>query len=226
MQKLVVNNEFFFPEVVALLEKGQRVIIPVKGYSMLPFIRGEKDLVELEGVRLMPKASEDALSKASAENCSEAAQGKVSAENCQEETQGKASAENCPEAALDKASAGKSAGVLLETRPLEEGDIVLFRMGGKWVMHRLLSIQDGIAEIMGDGVIASREHCPVDQIFGRAVTILRSGRHAVDPRAPWQQRKARWWRKALPVRRYLLIAWRLLPWNWWILRSQHAPHRA
>ena len=199
MQKLVVNNEFFFPEVVALLEKGQRVIIPVKGYSMLPFIRGEKDLVELEGVRLMPKASEDALSKASAENCPEETQGKV--------------------------SAGKSAGVLPGTRPLEEGDIVLFRVGEKWVMHRLLSIQDGIAEIMGDGVIASREHCPVDQIFGRAVTILRSGRHAVDPRAPWQQRKARWWRKALSVRRYLLIAWRLLPWNWWILRSQHAPRR-
>ena len=212
MQKLVVNNEFFFPEVVALLEKGQRVIIPVKGYSMLPFIRGEKDLVELEGVRLVPKASEDALSKASAEKCPEETQGKASARNCPEETQG-------------KVSAGKSAGVLPETRPLEEGDIVLFRVGGKWVMHRLLSIQDGIAEIMGDGVIASREHCPVDQIFGRAVTILRSGRHAVDPRAPWQQRKARWWRKALPVRRYLLIAWRLLPWNWWILRSQHAPRR-
>lgn len=48
VRKLIVDNDEFFPQVVALLEKGQRVTIPVKGYSMLPFIRGDRDLVELE----------------------------------------------------------------------------------------------------------------------------------------------------------------------------------
>ena len=34
-------------QIEGKLEKGQKVTIPVKGISMLPFIRGERDLVEL-----------------------------------------------------------------------------------------------------------------------------------------------------------------------------------
>ena len=48
MDKLVVANDVFFARVTELLALGQKVTIPVKGYSMLPFIKGEKDLVELE----------------------------------------------------------------------------------------------------------------------------------------------------------------------------------
>ncbi len=47
MDKFLVNNEEFFAEVEKLLAEGRRVTIPVKGFSMLPFIRGERDLVEL-----------------------------------------------------------------------------------------------------------------------------------------------------------------------------------
>jgi hypothetical protein len=48
MEKWVVSNDLFFADVVASLQEGRTVTIPVKGYSMLPFIRGGKDLVELE----------------------------------------------------------------------------------------------------------------------------------------------------------------------------------
>lgn len=48
MEKMIINNDAFFAHVIEMLEAGHRVTIPVKGYSMLPFIRGEKDLVELE----------------------------------------------------------------------------------------------------------------------------------------------------------------------------------
>lgn len=48
MEKMVINNDVFFAHVIEVLDAGRRVTIPVKGYSMLPFIRGEKDLVELE----------------------------------------------------------------------------------------------------------------------------------------------------------------------------------
>ena len=144
-----------------MLRSGQKVIIPVKGFSMLPFIRGELDLVELEAAK-----------------------------------------EYVPE------------------------DIVLFTVGGRYVMHRLLSIKDGIAEIMGDGVSRGKEHCPVEDIHGRAIRILRGAagregrpRREVDPRSRGEIRKARMWRKFLPVRRYLLIAYRLLPWNWKINRK-------
>lgn len=48
MEKMVISNDPFFAEVVRMLNEGKRVRIPVKGYSMLPFIRGEKDEVWLE----------------------------------------------------------------------------------------------------------------------------------------------------------------------------------
>ena len=48
MEKMVIANDPFFAEVVRMLGEGKRVRIPVKGYSMLPFIRGEKDEVWLE----------------------------------------------------------------------------------------------------------------------------------------------------------------------------------
>lgn len=50
MEKMTVNNEAYFGNVITLLRKGKKVTIPVKGTSMLPFIVGEVDLVVLEGV--------------------------------------------------------------------------------------------------------------------------------------------------------------------------------
>lgn len=148
MEKLIVPNDEFFAPVVELLEQGKRVTIPVKGYSMLPFIRGERDLVELE------KADE-----------------------------------------------------------YVPGDIVLFHLGGRWIMHRILSISDGRADIMGDGVLRGHEDCPLENICGRAVAILRSGVKRVNPRSPGELRKARFWRSLLPIRRYLVAVYRRLPWN-------------
>lgn len=48
--KLVIGNDVLFANVVALLLRGHSVTIPVKGVSMLPFIRGDRDNVVLEPV--------------------------------------------------------------------------------------------------------------------------------------------------------------------------------
>ena len=45
MEKMVIANDEFFVPVRQMLEEGHSVTIPVKGFSMLPFIRGERDLV-------------------------------------------------------------------------------------------------------------------------------------------------------------------------------------
>lgn len=45
---MVIGNDEFFAQVREMLEEGHEVTIPVKGFSMLPFIRGERDLVVLE----------------------------------------------------------------------------------------------------------------------------------------------------------------------------------
>ncbi|MCI1785005.1 MAG: S24/S26 family peptidase [Bacteroidales bacterium] len=48
MDKLVIDNDILFPEVLSLLDKGKQVVIPCKGVSMLPFIRQGLDTVKLE----------------------------------------------------------------------------------------------------------------------------------------------------------------------------------
>lgn len=46
VQKVLPNNEIL-RDVIALVNEGQRVTLPVKGYSMLPFIIGWLESVEL-----------------------------------------------------------------------------------------------------------------------------------------------------------------------------------
>jgi SOS-response transcriptional repressor LexA len=46
-EKKVIPNSVFFSEVKAQISEGRKVVIPVKGNSMLPFIREGKDSVEL-----------------------------------------------------------------------------------------------------------------------------------------------------------------------------------
>ena len=40
MDKMIIDNDTFFADVLRLLDQGKQVTIPVKGFSMLPFIRG------------------------------------------------------------------------------------------------------------------------------------------------------------------------------------------
>lgn len=153
MDKMIIDNDTFFADVLRMLEQGKLVTIPVKGFSMLPFIRGSKDLVVLE------KAGTD----------------------------------------------------------IRADDIVLFhvgpRDGGRYVMHRILSIDGDAVDIMGDGVPKNHEHVRRGQILGKAVKILRGGTRPVDPYSPGQLRLVHFWQKLLPIRRYLLFIYRHLPWN-------------
>ena len=162
MEKMIVDNDTFFADVLLMLDEGKRVTIPVKGYSMLPFIRGGKDLVVLE------KAGAD----------------------------------------------------------LRADDIVLFRLGpragGRYVMHRILSIDGDAVDIMGDGVPKTHEHVRRSQICAKAVEILRGGKRVVDPYSPGQLRLVHFWQRLLPIRRYILFVYRHLPWNLsWIKENRN-----
>ena len=46
VHKVLPNNEILH-ELIRLVNEGQRVVLPVKGYSMLPFIIGGRESVEL-----------------------------------------------------------------------------------------------------------------------------------------------------------------------------------
>ena len=47
MNKVVIPNAILLGEVKAMLAEGKDVVIPTKGNSMIPFIRGERDSVNL-----------------------------------------------------------------------------------------------------------------------------------------------------------------------------------
>lgn len=157
MEKMVVDNDTFFAQVLEVLDQGKQVTIPVKGYSMLPFIRGGKDLVVLE------KASGDIV----------------------------------------------------------KDDIVLFRYGGRYVMHRVLRAEGGKYDIQGDGVWLGHEYPVRDQILARATCILRAGKKPVDPYSPSQKRLVHAWQRLGRLRRYILFIYRHLPWNrGWLKENQ------
>ena len=153
MDKMIIDNDTFFADVLRLLDQGKRVTIPVKGLSMLPFIRGGKDLVVLEKT------------------------GEI----------------------------------------LEADDIVLFhvgpREGGRYVMHRILSVDGDAVDIQGDGVPETHEHVRRNQVIAKAVEILRGGKSRVDPYSPGQRWLVHFWQWLRPVRRYILFIYRHLPWN-------------
>ncbi len=147
---MIVDNEAFFETVIALLREGQTVTIPVKGDSMLPFIKGGEDSVVLEGIE-----------------------------------------EGCPSGS--------------ERSKAKVGDIVLFKDGGRFIVHRVLRISDGgTAEIQGDGILKDKDFCPPERMFGRVLTILRSGERPVDVTSASYRLKVRLWLALKPFRRILL----------------------
>ena len=89
------------------------------------------------------------------------------------------------------------------------GDIVLARVpSGQYILHRLISIEKGVACLMGDGNIRGREYCPAHHISGRAIRILRPDGTETDCLSPKSLRRARCWQRLLPLRRYLLFLYR------------------
>lgn len=146
MNRLVINNDVLFAEVLQRLEEGKEVIIPCKGVSMLPFIRPGIDTVKLKKI--------DTVSP---------------------------------------------------------GDIVLFHLHGRYLLHRVQKVGTENAKIMGDGSIKFYEVCPIDHIYARVVSILRNGTKEVNPYSASMRSLSKIWSFFLPIRRYLLYIYRHLP---------------
>lgn len=99
----------------------------------------------------------------------------------------------------------------MPVRRVKQYDIVLFRLNGKYILHRILFWKDGVFAIQGDGILKNMEYCPEDNIFGRAKVILRGGKHPLDPYSGRMMRLFRLWMRMKPVRRYLLGVYKRLP---------------
>ena len=93
--------------------------------------------------------------------------------------------------------------VLLKKMPsVAVGDIVLANVGRTYVLHRVFAIDGGNVTLMGDGNIAGKEHCRLEDVCGTVEKILKPGGREVEPT------RGRFWRAIRPLRRYILFIYR------------------
>jgi hypothetical protein len=140
---MVSDNEII-RNAIMLVNEGMRVTFPVKGYSMLPFIIGERESVDL-----------------------------------------------------------------VKPETVKKGDVVLAWVEGcRYVVHRIVRIEDDQVTLMGDGNICGVEHCRVDEVAALAVNVVTpDGKHH-NLYTPWRVRASRLWWRLLPVRRWILAIYR------------------
>lgn len=140
MKKMTIPNEILLEQASDLLSRGIEVVIMTKGNSMLPFIHGERDSVNLK-----------------------------------------------------------------RKDTVEVGDIVLARIAkGKYVLHRVFSIDGDSLVLMGDGNLQGTESCARADVLGTVTEIISPDDRSRKPG------KGRLWRRMLPVRRYLLWIYKRL----------------
>ena len=96
---------------------------------------------------------------------------------------------------------GRESVVLTRPGTIRPGDVVLARIDGRrYVLHRVMEV--------GDGNIRGQEVCRPEDVLARADEVVgEDGTHRrLD--TPKMQRRARWWRRLLPVRRWILAVYK------------------
>ena len=95
--------------------------------------------------------------------------------------------------------------VLLKKQEPKKWDIVLARIApDRYVMHRVIGEQGTNLTLMGDGNIAGYEHCKKEDVLGVVIKIIKNGKKEITPPS------GKFWRRLLPIRRYLLGFYRRL----------------
>ena len=104
---------------------------------------------------------------------------------------------------------GQESAVLTQPGEIKTGDVVLARIDGRrYVLHRVMDVSADRVVLMGDGNIRGQEVCRLEDVLARADEVVGAdGKHRrLD--TPRQKRRARIWRRLLPVRRWLLAIYK------------------
>ena len=105
---------------------------------------------------------------------------------------------------------GRDSVVLVRPEELFPGMIVLaYVQGGRYVLHRILSVDGTKVVLMGDGNIKGVEVCAPANVKAVAVRISRPSGE-VDCLSKRHLRQAAIWKTLLPVRRWILAVYRRL----------------
>jgi hypothetical protein len=90
------------------------------------------------------------------------------------------------------------------------GDIALAEVApDKYVLHRVLEVNDGKVILKGDGNYRGQEICPLKKVAGKVKEVQHMDGSATDPQSPMQMRRwQRWMGIPAIVRRYYLAFYR------------------
>lgn len=103
---------------------------------------------------------------------------------------------------------GRDSVVLKKADVIKPGYIVLARVNDRhFVLHRVENVTGDVVILMGDGNLAGRERCRISDIIAVAAKIMNDDRET-DCLSEKHMRRARVWKRLLPVRRYLLAIYR------------------
>lgn len=93
-------------------------------------------------------------------------------------------------------------------RELKKGDIVLFRLGGRYIVHRVRRLNGDTVETLGDACLTPDPAIPRAQVLGLAVRCIRNGR-TLRLDTPAARALGRLWTALYPCRRLRAAAGRL-----------------
>ena len=84
-------------------------------------------------------------------------------------------------------------------RPLEKGDVVLFRLGEKYIVHRVWKLAEGRVRTFGDNCWNPDPWIPEEQVLGLVVKYSRDGKaHRLD--TPQARAWGKAWMAIHPIR--------------------------
>lgn len=102
---------------------------------------------------------------------------------------------------------GRDRVVLRRLETVSVGDIVLVRLGDRYILHRVYAVDGKHLTLMGDGNLVGQEHCTTADVIGTVAAVIRpDGRE----RAPGNGRLWRLLRPLRPLRRVILAFCRRL----------------
>ena len=108
---------------------------------------------------------------------------------------------------------GKESVILQRPGLIDVGDVVLAWVENRrYVVHRIIQIDDDCVTLMGDGNLMGTEHCLLSDIKARVTHVVDAKERTHDINNRWRKLAAKMWFWLRPMRRYLLAIYKKVKW--------------
>ena len=108
---------------------------------------------------------------------------------------------------------GRESVILQKPTAPKVGDVVLAWVENRrYVVHRIIQIDDDCVTLMGDGNLMGTEHCLLSDIKARVTHVVDAKERTHDINNRWRKLAAKMWFWLRPMRRYLLAIYKKVKW--------------